>query len=294
VNSSEQHSTSDAVPTARAVAQRLQLLLSWKERLALQTGRNRAVERQVDAALLEARKAIRAGVEHAGIQLQSGIASGVDPARLDRFRHAIAQGNLLLKVNTSADLGGFVDLPLAEYPTATGVKLESRIIGLTRDDFFTILATLIIAPTVCLAIAWYYLWRVEVEFFIDRPSPRHVTIRLQNNSSLGVEFLGAWPESDAELPTRAYGVSLYCRTTGEKSFQECTNLREVWSYQRQALSTRRPLAVEAGTFATITLDLDQLQQLYGAEIKDIRIDCGSPWRKRLATFTEPIQPQEAT
>lgn len=278
----------------RETAERMRLLLSWKERLQLQSSGNRVALRRVDRELRRMRQWIRGDVEAAGALLQARLAegsTGATPDDLDQLRHQIAQGNFLLKANSSADLGGFADLPLDGYPQALGFPVEKRVLGLQRDDFITIVAALFIGTGLCLTIAWYNLWRTELAFHIDRPGPRNVTIRLQNNSSFPIHFVGPWPDAGIELPPRAFGLSLACRPVGSDDLQDCTNLREVWSYQRQALSTRKPVAVESGTSATLVLDLNQLEEAYGEEIAEIQIDCGSPWRKRIARFVETVRPQ---
>lgn len=276
----------------REGAQRLRLLLSWRERLALQSRRQPAAERLALREEKKLRQQARQAVEETGLLLQQALAEpdyAEEP--LARLRHDIAQYNVLVKASSSSDLGGFADLPLEDYPRELGLVVIPRIWGLERDNFITIVFSLIVTVVLCSGVAWYHLWRAEVTFTIDRPDARHVSIKFQNNSSFATRLLGPWPDGGKELAHGNYGFTLYCRARDAEEFQDCTNLRDVWTYQRRGLSPTKPLSVESGTSVTVVLDTIQLEQSYGSEVVEVRIECGSPWRRRQFTFTERLRPE---
>lgn len=236
------------------------------------------------------RQDARKAIEATGVRLQEAFgAANASGEYLARLRHDIAQFNILLKANASSDLGGFADMPLDQYPAELGLELRATIMGLERDNFITIVAAAIITVVLCTSIAWYHLWRADVDFYIDRPGPRHVSIKFQNNSSFTTYLLGPWPEGGTDFRRYDYGLSLYCRARGAKDFQDCTNLREVWTYQRRALSPTKPIQVETGMAVTVMLDATQLERAYGREIAEIRIDCGNSWRRSMFSFTERLR-----
>lgn len=287
---SKPHSNTDGFLSPRDGALRLRLLLSWRERLALQKRRHPGAERAARQEELKLRQQARRAIEETGERLQRALASGAPEGEtVARLRHDIAQYNVLLKANASSDLGGFADLPLDDYPKELGVRVVERTYGLERDDFITIIASIIIIVVLCGGIAWYHLWRADVEVNIDRPGPRQVSIKFQNDSSFATHLVGPWPEGGVDLKRTDYGLALHCRAVGSEEFQDCTNLREAWTYQRRAISATKPVQVESGMAVTVILDTTQLERDYGSEIAEIRIDCGNPWRRRQFSFTEKLR-----
>ena len=260
----------------------------------MQTRRQPGAERIAAREEKKLRQQARRAVEETGARLQAVLANPkADPRvaeeAVTRLRHDITQFNLLLKATSSSDLGGFADLPLDAYPGELGLQVRAGVMGLERDDVITIIASLIIMVVLCLGITWYHLWRAEVSVHIDRPGPRHVSIKLQNDSSFTVNLAGPWPEGGPALKRNDYGIALYCRAEGSEDFQDCTNLRDAWTYQRRAFSPTKPVPVESGTSVTALLDLTQLERAYGSEIAEVRIDCGNPWRHRQFSFTEVLR-----
>lgn len=287
---SKPRSKTEPLLSPREGARRLRLLLSWRERLALQSRRQPAAERRAAREEKALRLQIRQAIEETGIRLQEALTEPRQPdTTIERLRHDISQYNMLLKATDSSALGGFADLPLDDYARELGLRADGVAGRLERDDFITIISSLIIMVVLCLGIAWYHLWRADLNAYIDRPSPRQISIRLQNNSSFSVNLIGPWPEGGFKYGRGDYGLALYCRAVGSDKFQDCTNLREAWTYQRRAFSPSKPVPIEPGTSATAVLDLTQLERAYGSEVAEVRIDCGSTWRHRLFTFTEKLR-----
>ncbi len=271
-------------------ALRLRLLLSWQERLALQTKRRPRAERVAARELKALRQEARNAIETTGERLQRALAAQQpEGEEVVRLRHDIAQFNLLLKAKASQELGGFADLPLDQYPVELGLRVRGKSLGLDRDDFITIVVSLILMVLICGGIAWYHLWRAEVSFQISRPGPRHVAIEFQNHSSFTTYLVGPWPEGKAKFDHNDFGLALHCRAAGAEKFQDCTNLRDVWTYQRRTLSPAKPIQVESGMSVVVVLDLTRLESAYGMPIAEIRVDCGTAWRRTRYTFTETIR-----
>ena len=271
-------------------ALRLRLLLSWQERLALQSKRRPQEERTAARELKALRQEARHAIEATGERLQHALAGqGADGDEVMRLRHDIAQFNLLLKAGTSQELGGFADLPLEQYPLELGLQVSRKRYGLERDDFITIVVSIILMVSICGGIAWFHLWRAEVAFNISRPGPRHVAIEFQNHSSFTTYLVGPWPEVKMAYDHNDFGLTLHCRAAGTENFQDCTNLRDVWTYQRRTLSPAKPIQVESGMSVVVVLDLTRLESAYGAPIAEVRVDCGTTWRRARYTFTETIR-----
>lgn len=273
-------------------ALRLRLLLSWQERLALQTKRQPNAERAAAKEVSALRQKARNAIEAAGERLQRALA-GHQPEgeEVVRLRHEIAQFNLLLKATASQELGGFADFPLAQYPVELGIQVRRKTAGLERDDFITIVVSLVLMVAICGGIAWYHLWRAEVSFHISRPGPRHVAIEFQNHSSFTTYLVGPWPEGKSAFDYDDFGLTLHCRAVGAEKFQDCTNLRDVWTYQRRTLSSAKPIQVESGMSVVVVLDLTRLESAYGTPIAEVRVDCGTTWRRARYAFTETIRPE---
>jgi len=271
-------------------ALRLRLLLSWQERLALQTKRRPQAERVAAKEVKALRQEARSAIEATGERLQRALAAQQPEGdEVMRLRHDIAQFNLLLKANASQELGGFADLPLDQYPVELGLPVRRKRYGLDRDDFITIFVSIILMVSICGGIAWYHLWRAEVAFHISRPGPRHVAIEFQNHSSFTTYLVGPWPEGKAKFDHNDFGLTLHCRAAGAEEFQDCTNLRDVWTYQRRTLSPAKPIQVESGMSVVVVLDLTRLESAYGMPIAEVRVDCGTTWRRARYTFTETIR-----
>lgn len=282
---SKQHSKRrDSPPLkARGIAERLRLLYSWQESLAAQSGTRRGgAARRAAAEIAATRKHVRAEIERRGEELQRVFQADqqrpgnlVIQEKLGQLRHQIQQLSVVLKARSAAELGGFIELPLEHYPVELGLGRSVAGIRFERDDFITLVVAAIIIVISCLTITWYHLWREDVAFGVDQPGPDRVAVHFQNDSSFVAHFYGPWPESEAGLAARSYGVRLYCRPAGGETFQDCTSIRDVWRYQGQPISPLKPIQVETGVAVTIHLRLDELERVYGAAVEAVRIECGN-------------------
>jgi hypothetical protein len=236
------------------------------------------------------RQEVRGAVEATGERLQRALAGEQSNGdEVTRLRHDITQFNMLLKATASQELGGFADLPLDQYPVELGLRVRGSNFKLDRDDFITVVVSVVLMIFICGGIAWYHLWRAEVFFQISRPGPRLVAIEFQNHSSFTTYLVGPWPEGRADFDHNDFGLTLHCRAAGAEEFQDCTNLRDVWTYQRRTLSPAKPIQVESGMSVVVVLDLTRLESAYGMPIAEVRVDCGSAWRRARFSFTETIR-----
>ena len=296
---SKQPSTHSDPIKARYVAERLRLLYSWRESLnaggaplpRVKAAADRLATREIAAA----RQQAHAEIERLAGELQNVLAAEqrrrgnlVIEEKLGQIRHEIGQFNWLFKAESSAGLGGMVELPLEHYPVELGLHRPLAGLQMERDDFITLGAAAIFIVASCLAITWYHLWREDVTFSLDRPGPRQIAVIFRNDSSFVASFYGPWPDSDAGLEKHGYGVRLYARSAGSDSFQECTSIREAWSYQGQPISPLKPIQVESGVTVTVLLDIPTLKKVYGDTVGEVRITCGNRHDRGDFSFTESL------
>lgn len=278
--------------TPRDAAGRLRLLYSWEAALT-QSGSAPSEARSRKVIQREARRlrrSVQAHLERLGKDLQRVFAADqarpgnlVIEEKLARLRHEIRQFNHVLKATGADDLGGMVELPLDHYPVELGLGRDA-VLRLDRDDFITLAAAAAIIIVACLSITWYSLWREDVTFSMERPSPGQVAIHFRNDSSFVASLYGPWPESEAGLEKRSYGMRLLCRTSGMDEFQDCTNIREAWGYQGQVIAPQKPVQVDTGVAVTVVLHVSVLEKAYGDPVEAIRIECGNRKNRDDVTF----------
>lgn len=294
---SKQHSNSNRPIPVRELAQRLRLLYSWQEALALYGDRplraGAATERRVQNAIAESLQAARMALDSRASDLRQVIRADqerpgnlVIEEKLEQLRHEITQYNWLLKAKSSADLGGMVEFPLEHYPVELGMERAPGQFQLERDDFITLAASALIIVVSCLAITWYNLWRQDVAFTVERADAAHVAVHFSNSSNFATQLYGPWPQSDVGLDGQSFGVKVFCRAVGASDFQDATSLRDAWSYQGQPISPLKPIQVEAGLSVAILLDLENLETLYGAPLEEIRITGGNRRNREQFEFHE--------
>jgi len=275
----------------KVTAQRLCFLLSWQEALS-RTPQNeacagRAYRKQAAQAVAQLRGEARTAIQDAGAKLQALMAQKNDGPEAAALRHRIGQLNHLLKATDAAHLGGPIAMTLEAYADAFGAKRGGPL-RLDRDDRITVAVALVLMVVICLGLAWFYLWRANTTFEIEPSGRDYLALHMANGGQRPVAFIGSWPDlmPDSDLPL--YGVTLYCRPVGADAFQLSTAIGDVWIYQSEYLAPQRQLAVEPGVTITLLLDIRELESAYGEPLEAIRIECGTPRRRRQAVFTETV------
>ena len=275
-------------------AHRLCLLHSWQEALQ-RTAENvpyggarfrRQAARGIQAVRAEAEQAI----QEAGSRLQAGMAQNASEADLAPIRHRIQQLNRLLKVNRAEELGGPVAMSLPDYAAALGEKKPGplQFTRWERQDFITIGLSVVLMTALCLGLAWFHLWRAQVDFRIEQAAPPYLALFMENNGQHTASFVGSGSLTAPQAGELAYDVTIYCKATGQDSFQPSIAPGDVWIYHNEVLTPRRPVTVETGVTVTLLLDLDALEKAYGEPLDAVRLECGPVSGRRQAKFTHEI------
>lgn len=275
-------------------AQRLCLLLSWREALEraeanvpFANARYRQLaDRNIQAIRSEAETAIR----ETGGHLQAQMAAHADEAALAPIRHRIQQLNRLLKVRRSEELGGPVAMSLADYAAMFGEKKPGpfQFTRWERQDFITIGLSLVLMTALCLGLAWFQLWRAQIDFRIDTAGPGYLALFMENRGQHTASFVGSSSTAATPPTDLAYDVTLWCKAKGQDTFQPCTTPADVWVYNNQVLAPRRAVSVEAGVTVTLLLDLKALEKAYGEPLEAVRLECGLVGGRRQARFTHEV------
>ncbi len=277
-------------------AQRLRLLLSWKETLRRATPQEsyggRSYRKSAARATAELRKEAEAAVRKAGSQLQALIATDADGPAAAQLRHRIQQLNHLLKAETAADLGGPIAMTLEGYADAFGAKRSAAFTftKLERQDHITIGVSIVLTLVICLGLGWYHLWRANTTFTLERADGDHLALHFRNDGQNSAAFVGPWSAVAAVASNGAtYGVRLYCKPRDEDSFQPCTSIGDVWIYQNEVMSPQRRITVESGVSITVLLDIRALESAYGAPLEAVRLECGRSGQRPQAVFTQSLE-----
>jgi len=275
-------------------AQRLCLLLSWQEALQRSPEKEpfggaryrRQAAQGIQAIRAEAEKAIQETATH----LQAQMARNASEADLAPVRHRIQQLNRLLKVTRAEELGGPVAMPLPDYAATVGEKKPGpfQFTRWERQGFITIGLSLVLMTALCLGLAWFQLWRANVDFRIESAGAPYLALFMENKGQHTASFVGSAPTTSLADSELAYDVTIWCKALGQDSFQPCSAPGDVWIYNSEVLAPQRAVSVESGVTVTLLLDLDTLEKSYGEPLEAVRLECGLVDGRRQARFTHVV------
>lgn len=225
-------------------------------------------------------------------------------AAISEFRAAIRELNAVLSAQSSGDLGGLVDRPIAEY--AKLVKGPPPKIDL--------------APTplgfglwlVCMAAAilgvLFYLGAIHltppVRLDVSTPNPQTgmVQVTCHNNGRRPILVYIPWP---AEQPSGTqnipasdtYGIRVEVRERGSTEYHPAPCPPEAWTYQRMRLRENAALTVGPALSLTIQMDPDGLKEVVGSP-DSIRLalqrTTGRTVRARMVDLPANVEPAPAS
>lgn len=284
-----------AMVNREALQQRIQLLLSWREQAGkMVRGGKRgssagkrhyaAHARRADFYLKRTVDEHHGLVEKLGLELQAALseisriekraASGhIRPAdaemataeierRVNRMRAEITAYNALLRAKRSSEAGGFIELPIDEYPLRLGVpSITRRRAGWELRHYMTILIIAVISSIGGYA---YYSQATATSLTCtgtyQRPPGEHVEMTLNN---LGVDLAQVhvpWPNPIPEgLDDTHCGFNVFARLEGGIDFQFVPTSPDEWAYHGAPLTGQDILTVPSGVSDSFRLDVARLR-----------------------------------
>lgn len=228
-------------------------------------------------------------------------------SRITWLRAAVAEHNAALGAASAADLGGFFDLPLDEYP-ATIARLrggsaraecsppsvhqrKSLLSALIEDE--PTIAGIQLKPTrlglivwgACIVIAMLTtLWYVglvslggttDLQVVAGSSAAEPVLVTIGNNGTRPIDVYVPLPEggvfgSEEEAAGRIHGLRVWTREKGSSEYRLLPASVDCWRRQEPSLDESRPLTVPPRLSVAIVLDPAKLTAL-GIKVESIRV-----------------------
>jgi hypothetical protein len=228
-------------------------------------------------------------------------------SRIAWLRAAVAEHNAALGTASAADLGGFFDLPLDEYPTTiarlrggsaraesspASVHQRKGLLSALIEDEPTI-AGIQLKPTrlglivwgACIVIAMLTtLWCVglislggtmDLQVAAGSSATEPVLVTIGNNGTRPIDVYVPLPEggvsgSEEEAAGRIYGLRVWTREKGSSEYRLLPASVDCWRRQEPSLDESRPLTVPPRLSVAIVLDPAKLTAL-GIKVESIRV-----------------------
>ncbi len=177
---------------------------------------------------------------------------------------------LIATAQSTAELGGGVDLPLEEYPQR--LDLLPKPAPIARKELTPLQSNLIwgvvMLALVLSAVGAIYLWRAAPHpaFSIseDDAAARFITVECRNEGNGTLYLYVPWPNGSASpLPGvsrsgNSWGVNLSIRERGQDQFRLYEDAGALWKTRGSYMENQGPLAVNGGAVTRLALDLDKL------------------------------------
>jgi len=181
--------------------------------------------------------------------------------------------NQLLQATNSKEAGGFIDLPLGEYPIALHAAnavphplLFWR--RLETEDRRTILVTLFVLVIGISSLFYFLRWRDQVVFSAwveEDADTRTLVLESRSNEPFPIFLLMPWHEADEleiEEESKAFQVEMQLRFSMQEPFRNLPATDQPWQHTGQYLQYAGPVRVLPHLSEEIHLDLNTLRELY--------------------------------
>lgn len=188
-------------------------------------------------------------------------------AEVEAIRSEIARYNQVLSAQSAEELGGFLDLPIDEYPVALGLRrTPSQGVQRFASTPKRVMLAATISALLGVAGTWFYLQSARaVTVEIDEPQAGIVSLRLHNQTT---DTLAFWIPL-ATLPSSAENVHDVCgiRVLGRGPDDDKPSLLPVeithWQVPGRPGNPALPLTVGPGLSLSVDLDLQTMRRDYG-------------------------------
>ncbi|HUW60458.1 MAG TPA: hypothetical protein VMZ06_05585 [Candidatus Bathyarchaeia archaeon] len=197
-------------------------------------------------------------------------------ARIDLHRRQLAEFNRCLQATSSQDLGGFTDMPLAEYPR-TIKKTPPRIrLKPTPAGFALWIGMVALAVLGSLYYLDYFKVVPPVALEVGKNTTNAGAIRVMCRNDSQAPILLYVPGHDPLITPAAgfrgsnrYGLALYVREQDSRDFRLFPVAVSAWTYQGRTLQESVPIEVAPHLY--VNLVLDENLALPGLNAEAIRI-----------------------
>jgi hypothetical protein len=211
-------------------------------------------------------------------------------ARIERIREDIGYYNRLLGVETSEQVGGFLDLPLESYQR-TARRGRRQLFYFSRSDRITLVVGAI--ASVAAIIIVYLILRSggDLEFNLERSDPHDgpVTLHIHNPKSYPVEVIVSGQANQEAIEKRSIGIDLHGRDPETDEYRLLPAMAGVWVYENTPVEVHGPIIVQPGMSDALTLHPRTLLQK-GLPVDSLRITAHEANGNALFERSLAIQP----
>lgn len=274
------------------------LAFSWQEKLQASSENEtylRAELKRVEAALRSLREDARLVQQDKAKKLQESLAlqealpqlvaaGQIKPQQANdqnrKLNEIIAElqadlrgYNQLLQAQTAEEAGGFIDLPLDEYPKAlhTANAVPHPFLfwrRLEAEDRRTILVTLFVLIIGVSSLFYFLRWRDQVVFsaWVEEASETRILfLESHSNEPFPVFLLMPWHEAEeleVGAESKTFQIELQLRFSLQEPFRSLPATDQPWQLSGQYLQYAGPVRVLPHLSEAINLDLNVIRELY--------------------------------
>jgi hypothetical protein len=214
--------------------------------------------------------------------IEAASAGGVDARKANeqnrRLTAEIAAGaarveelQAIVSADTTAALGGAIELPLEEYPKRLDLveagALPRRKLTPHEKNLVAggVMLVLVLGTVFGLAVLRS---SVRAEFSVSGSEIQTGFVRVQctNSGNRSIEFYAPWPNNQthapagARWPNRSFGALLFVREIGDNEFRALEGAAGAWKFRGAYLDEGTPVDVAPKVTVSIYLDLDHLRE----------------------------------
>ena len=179
--------------------------------------------------------------------------------RIEACRREIALGNRLLRAESPADLGGFIDLPMGAYRRRIG-RQEPRILRRfdRQDRVALVIAAVFLVASVAVG-AYFTLWEREVGFeVLPTAEPNVLLVQCTNHGAQPVTLHVPWGEGRETAGRWQYGLKVLVREKPAQRFRLLPSEGPAWTHEGRATHLTGPIDVAPGLTIRLRLDIGKL------------------------------------
>ncbi|MCC6142714.1 MAG: hypothetical protein IT368_02795 [Candidatus Hydrogenedentes bacterium] len=215
--------------------------------------------------------------------------------QLEKVREQIGYYNRLLSVDSSDQVGGFLDLPLESYQR-TARRGRNRLFYFSRSDRVTMIVAGIVSVAAIIIVYLILRSGGDLAFNINRNDPYDgpVTLQVHNPKSFPVELIVPWHADSHTGSAATVGIELHGRDPESDTFKVLPAMAGVWVYENTPVEVHGPIVIQPGMTETLILHPRALLQK-GLPVDSLRITAhagnGNTLFERNLTIQPAPEPQ---
>lgn len=266
--------------TEAALAERIRHALSWRLKARrLEQGATSDASlrgfygtqtRLAEAALAQLRDEGQTKISAEGLRLQRLLAGEESFGSVEHCRERITYLNDLLRNEDPEALGGYIDLPLEDYPAAVrkGEKPIDPWAVFSVRGLLVVLAC--IALGAGLVLGYTMLQAGDVDLFIERPafSNGPVPIIIENGGRSPIE-VSVLPLLEGE---QSMYLSVFARAAADQEFVLLPATPEAWDYPASGHGIQEGILIPPGLRAELTYSTAGLDTMWEGPLQLLRFE----------------------